>query len=200
MPPSIVINSASTVYVKFTGTLPNRFVVTDSYGEVEYFRHLDGRTPRIKFNLPDPGRYVGNTDLDIVKIVPIEIPDDLPVLPPAERDRWTLNPVIIYDENWTESPASNFTLDGVIMHGPAYAAMIRPIRIFIDLHEKGHYFYCTEEYCDLYAFVNFIRMGYNRSTAYYALSKVLHRTSQGIARMNAMMRSIIQTTGDFSPE
>lgn len=200
MQASIKISDPSTVYIKFTGTLPAIFVLTDDYDNVEYFRYLDGHTPRIKFNVPESGNYLGNTDFEIVKIVPIEIPGILPTLPPAERDRWTANPVIIYDENWTESPASNFTFDGVIMHGPAYAAMIKPIRIFIDLHEKGHYFYCTEEYCDLYALVNFLRMGYNRSTAYYALSKVLNRTSQGIARIDFLMKNIIQTTGEFSPQ
>lgn len=188
-----------TVYIHFSDALPNLFVLTNGRDEVEFFRRLDGHTPRIKFNMPDAGRFTGNTDFRVEKISPIEIPPFLPTLPPPERDRWIDNPEFIYDPEHTISPASNYTMDGVIVHGPAFMDFPRPIRVFIDLHELGHFFYCTEEYCDLYAFVNFLRMGYNRSTAYYALSDVLHRSSQGIDRVNKMMKSILDATGNFKP-
>lgn len=143
--------------------------------------------------------YTCNVPFAIVKIVPVEIPA-LPSLPPPERDRYKGEPTIVYDPNWLVSPASNFTDDNLIVHGPAWMAYIPPIRLFIDLHEVGHFFYKTEEYCDEYAFVNFMRMGYNRSTAYYALAKVLKRSPQAVGRIKTIFQTIQKTTGEFSPE
>lgn len=194
----IQISRPSTVYVAFTETLPHLFEVYMSNGIVEYFRHLDGMTPRIKFNLVIPDTYATNVPVQVIKIVAAEIPN-LPTLPPAERDRYVGDPEMIYDPNWTESPASNFTDDNIIVHGPGWKAQIPPIRLFIDLHEYGHFFYVTEEYCDLYALVNFLRMGYNRSTAFYALSKVLRTSPRNIARMKFIFDNIEKSTGAFSP-
>ena len=180
--------------------MPHTFVVRMSNGIVEYFRHMDGKTPRMKFNLVQPDAYTTSVPVEILKIVRAEIPQ-LPELPPAERDRHTgEEPEIIYDPNWTVSPASIFTDDNIIVHGPQWKEQIPPIRLFIDLHEMGHCFYMEEYKCDLYAFVNFLRMGYNRSTAFYALSKVLHATPQNIARLKNILVNIQNVSGAFSPE
>ena len=196
---SIVILSPSTVYISFTEEMPKLFLVCGSSGETEYFRYLDGKTPRMKFNLVVPDTYSCSAPFEIVKIVPVEIPP-MPSLPPPERNRYKGEPDIIYDPDWTESPASCFTDENVIIHGPAWAELIPPIRLFIDLHEVGHFFYKTEEYCDLFAFVNFMRMGYNRSTAYYSLSKVLRVSDQSIERIKSISKTIQKATGEFSAE
>jgi hypothetical protein len=197
--PIIEISKPSTVYLAFTGELPRLFIIWSAADCPEYFRYMDGHTPRIKFNLPVPGLYDGNVPYEIVKIVDIEIPK-LPVLPKANRDRLKREPTVIYDPNWTESTASNFTEDNIIIHGPNWKKLIPPIRLFIDLHEIGHYFYQEEENCDLYAFVNFLRMGYNRSTAYYALTSVLGRQPEAVNRIRTMFQNIQKTTGEFSPQ
>lgn len=196
---SIVIIFPSTVYVNFTAEMPKLFAVTGSGGVVEFFRYMDGKTPRIKFNLPISDTYSCNVPFAIVKIIPVEIPP-LPSLPPPERDRYKGDPQFVYDPSWTVSPASNFTEEGLIIHGPEWMKLIPPIRLFIDLHEVGHFFYKTEEYCDLYAFVNFMRMGYNKSTAYYALSKVLKASPGQVARLKTIFSTITKTDGEFSPE
>lgn len=193
------ITSPSTVYISFTGEMPKLFLVYSGNGVVEYFRYLDGRTPRMKFNLVETDDYTCNVPCDIIKIVPVEIPK-LPILPPAERDRYKGDPEIILDANWTVSPASNFTQDNVIVCGPAWMALIPPVRLFILLHEGGHFFYATEEYCDLFAFVSFMRMGYNKSTAFYTLSKVLRKSPQTIDRIKTLLQTIQTTDGPFSPE
>lgn len=179
--------------------MPHLLVVWGSNGVSEYFRHLDGKTPRIKFNLPVSDQYTCNVPFDIVKIVSVEIPP-LPSLPKANRDRLKGEPTIIYDENWNESTASNFTNDGIIVHGPNWKKLIPPIRLFIDLHEIGHFFYQEEENCDLYAFVNFMRLGYNRSTAYYALTSVLGRNPEALKRIKTIFQTIQKSTGSFSPQ
>lgn len=195
---NIVAPGACTVYIVFTSVMPKYFCISGKTG-VEYFRYLDGKTPRIKFNIPVPDTYTANVPVSVVKVTDIIVPD-LPTLPPAERDRMQGEPEIIYDPTWTVSPASNFTEENVIIHGPAWKALIPPIRLFIDLHEIGHFFYRTEEYCDLYAYVNFMRMGYNRSTAFYSLSNVLRRNEQSMNRLKSIFSTIEKTTGEFSPE
>lgn len=200
MQPNITVSSPQTIYVSFPAEMPKCFVVTGSNGIVEYFRYMDGKTPRMKFNLPVSDIYTTNVPVVVVKQVPVEIPANLPNLPPPERDRYNGEPVIVYDANWTTSPASNFTEENVIVHGPGWKALIPPVRLFIDLHEVGHFFYMQEEYCDLYAFVNFLRMGYNKSTAYYALSKVLRRSPQMMDRVRTLFQTIVKTDGEFSPE
>src|SRR5882757_11215038 len=132
---SITIKEPSTVYVSFPETMPKLFVLTSQNGIPEYFRYTDGKTPRIKFNVPIEGAYTTNVPIDVVKMESIEIPTNLPVLPDPQRDRLKGDPTIVYDETWTGSPASNFTQDGLIIHGPAWKSLIPPMRLFIDLHE-----------------------------------------------------------------
>lgn len=199
MQPSTVVNKASTVYVAFPREMPKLFVVFRDNGIVEYFRYMDGKTPRMKFNLPLPGNFFFNVPVQVLKIVDVEIPD-LPTLPPAERDRLKGEATIIYDPNWTDTPASNFTNEGIIVHGPGWKRLIPHVRFFIDLHEYGHFFYREEASCDLYAFVNFMRMGYNKSTAYYTLTKVLRRNPQSIDRIKKLFSTIVKSDGEFSPE
>lgn len=193
------VSSPSTVYISFTGEMPKLFLVYSGKGVVEYFRYLDGKTPRMKFNLVSTDDYTCNVPCEIIKIVPVEIPD-LPRLPPAERDRLKGEPDVVYDPSWTVSPASNFTNENTIVCGPAWAALIPPVRLFILLHEQGHFFYMTEEYCDLFAFVSFMRMGYNKSTAYYTLSKVLRKSPQTVARIKTLLQTIQTADGPFQPE
>lgn len=199
---NITIVYPSTVYIVFTAEMPKLFVVYAENGEVEYFRHMDGKTPRIKFNLPNRGVYYCSVPFDISKVVGVEIPP-LPILPPASRNRWKGQPTIVYDPDWTISPASIMTDENIIVHGPAWKAQTPSVGLFIDLHEMGHLFYVEEEYCDLYAFVNFMRMGYNRSTAYYALDKVLRVTPQNVERIKKMFQTVQKytrnTAGEFDP-
>lgn len=196
MQPSVSINIdfPSTVYIQFTGVMPKLFVLRDGSGDVHYFRYLNGSIPRIKFNMPIAGMYTTDNEIQVVKIVPIEIPDNLPTLPPAERDR--LKPVTFVFNPNLKFTASINTHTGIIEHGPKYMGLIKPVQIFIDEHEKGHMFYKTEEKCDLFALVNFIRMGYNESTAYYALSSVIKKSPEQMKRVKDMFNNLDKS---FSP-
>jgi hypothetical protein len=192
MPQNLRIDKPCTVYVRFRNPLPNLFTLTDEKGEYYFFRHLDGKTPRIKFNIPDPGIYTMNHPVDIVKITGIEIPDRLPTLPPAERSRYKGEPEIIIDEN-LDDMARNYTNENIIVFGKRWLALPWPIRLFIMLHEKWHFFYMTEEYCDLGALVDFLRMGYNRSTAFYALDHFLTNNALNRHRIKQLFNNIQRT-------
>jgi hypothetical protein len=157
-----------------------------------YFRYLDGKTPRIKFNVPDPGEYETNVPIEVVKTVPIEIPEKYPRLPPADRDRWKpvtewYNPEM---DKGTTTPIRIYTEPGIIEFGDRFLSYISPIKKFLKLHEYGHLFYSSEENCDMYALVNFIRMGYNQSTAYYALSHILSRSQTNVERLKTLLNNI----------
>lgn len=190
----------------------------DKFG-LYYFRHLQGKTPRIKFNLPHPGIYTSNCDFKIVKAVPIEIPVNLPDLP--EYDRNDIKDFTIIDNpNLKGSPARIFPKKGIIEKGRSLYKFPKPVRVFILLHEIGHFFYGVtkqdiekansmnekdglafinkkkfegERKCDLFALIKFLQMGYNRSTAFYSLKKVLCRSQENVNRIKALAAGI-QTT------
>jgi hypothetical protein len=186
------INKPSTIYIAFKGqSAPNFFAVLDSKGRVYYFRHLNGRTPRIKFNIPDPGEYHTSIPVELVKMVSIEIPTNLPKLPPPERDRFK-EPEIKVDPSLNDI-AIHYTNEGLIVCGRKWLEMPYPIRLFILLHEKAHFFYSTEQYCDRMALIDFLRLGYNRSTAFYALEKYLTRTPENEKRIQDLF-DFIQLT------
>jgi hypothetical protein len=157
-----------------------------------YFRYLDGKTPRIKFNIPDAGIYETNVPIEIVKIVPIEIPDHGAVLPPADRDRWKDCKMIYNPEmdKITSTPIRIFTEPGIIEYGPRFKSFIKPIQKFLIFHEWGHLFYSGEEDCDFYALVNFVRAGYNQSTGLYSLSHILKRSPGKITRLKSLLNNI----------
>ena len=186
----LVVNKPSTVYVQFADVMPRFFLVRNA-NEDYYFRYLDGKTPRIKFNIPDAGSYETNVPVNVVKIVPIEIPEHGPVLPKPDRDRWK-DITMVYNpdmDNVTTTPIRIYTATGVIEYGKRFLSFIGPIQKFLIEHEKGHFFYSKEEDCDFYALVNFVRMGYNQSTGLYSLSHILKRSPQAVQRVKSLLNN-----------
>jgi hypothetical protein len=193
----ISVNEPSTVYIHFTNGTPQTFKLYRN-GKLYYFRYLDGKVPRIKFNIPDVGNYTSETPFKVVKLAKIEVPDNLPKLPPAERDR--IKPSIVkHNPDLKNTPARIFTDTGLIETGEIFPSLPEPIQKFLLWHEKGHFFYRSEHLCDLYALVNYLRQGYPRSMAYYALIKVLKRSKQNMQRVDEMMKQITNSTGSFDP-
>lgn len=170
-----------TFYIRFKGELPRKFTLTDKNG-IYFERFLDGKTPRIKFNIPDVGSYKSSNSFDVTKVVDLEKPKLDFTLPPYERHR--LKDFIIVDNpRLTGTPARIFTEEGIVEKGRDFYRFSRPMRIFFLLHEVGHFYYKTEEFCDLFALVNFLQMGYNMSTAMYCLTNVLKRNEQNKKRV-----------------
>jgi hypothetical protein len=182
MQTEIKVNTPQTVYIKFLGNLPRKFTVYDSKGKLYFERYLDGKTPRIKFNIPNVGVYYTKNPIEIVKQVAIEIPSLSFSLPAFERNR-IRDFVIIDNPKLQGTPARVFTFDGIIEKGAAFNRYTNPMKVFFLLHEVGHFYYKTEEYCDLFALVHFLQMGYNMSTAMYCLTTVLRRNKQNQERV-----------------
>jgi hypothetical protein len=186
------VDNRCTVYISFTGTTPRKFELFNSDNELYYFRFLDGKTPRIKFNVLHPGTYTGNVSFDVVKIGPLEIPGTLPTLPPYERER-VKDFQIVFNPDLDGTPARIFTEIGLIEKGRKFYDYPKPIRVFFLLHELGHFYYKTEEYADLFALVHYLKMGYNRSMAYYSLSRVLKRSDANMKRLLSLATAIEKT-------
>lgn len=170
--------------------MPKLFLIFDNQGDVYYFRYLDGKTPRIKFNIPDAGLYKGNVPFEIIKATGIEIPKHFPRLSDADRDRWKRVKLVHNPNMNTTTPIRIFTESGIVEANNRFFNFIRPVRIFLFIHEKGHLFYSKEEDCDMYALVNFLRMGYNQSTAFFTLRNVLSRTDENIRRLKTLFNNI----------
>jgi hypothetical protein len=190
----INVKKPSTIYVKFpTGNLPKYFRVNDADGKLYFERFLNGKTPRIKFNIPFPVDTVYDivTPCTIVKMVDIEIPTLNIDLPPFERNR-VKDVQIIDNPQLNDTPARIFTYDGVIELGRKFYTFPKPMRVFFLWHEVAHLYYKTEEFCDLVAMVKFLEMGYNMSTAMYCLTNVLRRNKQNLKRIVYIYDNLIK--------
>jgi hypothetical protein len=182
------VNNPVTVYICFTNEMPRLFNLYDASGDKYYFRYLDGKTQRIKFNIPDPGIYKGE-NFEVIKFVSIEIPTSFPRLPAPDRDRLK-ETTIKFNPHLNDTPCRIFTETGIIETGHFFYSLPKPIRLFLLLHEKGHFFYKDESNCDLYALINFIKMGYSRNMAYYALTTILKRSQSETKRMKNLLQYI----------
>jgi hypothetical protein len=164
----------------------------DGRGKVYFFRYLDGKTPRIKINFPDPGVYTPDVPMNIVKTEPIELPDKWPVLPPAQRDR-VKELTVISNPSLTGTPLRVFTQTGIIEAAPVFYSYPLPMQVFLLEHERAHQFYVNEDYCDLFALVNYLRMGYNASMAYYTAFHILKRSQANVDRLKQLFNNIQKT-------
>lgn len=188
----VIVNKPSTVYIRFLHEVPKKFELSNENGELYYMRYLDGKTPRIKFNIIDNGEYTGNYAFEVVKISDIEIPENLPSLPTPERDR--IKPYkFVNNFSLVNTPARIFTGTGVIELSRQFYEYPKPIQEFIKLHEIGHFYYKTEEFCDLFALVNYLKSGGNRSMAFYSLSHVLKKTPNNLDRLKFLLHNIQKT-------
>lgn len=157
-----------------------------------YFeRFLNGKVPRIRFNVPNVGEYVIQNNAEVTKITPIKIPSLNIQMPPYERDR-VKDLVIVDNPSLKGTPARIFTMDGVIEKGRDIYSYPKPMRVFFLLHETAHLFYKTEKFCDLFALSHFLEMGYNMSTAMYCLTNVLKRNPQNVERVKFIYNNIMR--------
>lgn len=143
----------------------------DKFGRLWYFRP-QMKAGLFKFNQPYAGRFFcrGFTPVKIEPLSHIRYDIDLPKF---EREN---NPELKSIEAGLigHSPALVFAKQGrVIIDKEKFAKMPPPVRLFVLLHEMGHRHYTTEHYCDIFALKKFLEMGFNPSTAFLSLSRIL---------------------------
>lgn len=185
------VTNPETIYIKFNGELPKKFELRYKNGNLYFERFLNGKTPRIKFNIPNIGEYYSKNNFDIVKRNEIEIPVINIDLPKFERNR-IKDFTIIENKNLHNTPARVFTEEGIIEKGSKFSQYPKPMQVFFLLHEVGHFYYKTEQYCDLFALTHFLMMGYNMSTAMYCLTNVLRRNKENNERILFIYNHLIK--------
>lgn len=164
------------------GNISQHFIGTEN-GKITVFRNgtLHCEKPFNKgafyLNLPLPGHYsfsgfgfdVGNQTPLIKSILDISLPQ------PERVRKFGIND-IHYDNN-SNSPARIYSALGVIVLNPKFDTYANEIKLFILLHEVGHFYYKTEWKCDMYAAYHFINtFNCNPTQAFESLAGVLHDT------------------------
>lgn len=189
---SFKLDKKATIKATIPGGL-KLFLLRNERNDVYFFRYLQGNENVIKFNICHPGKYRANCSLSI-EILPLNIIEIKEQLPAYERNylagmekftlETTFNPSI-------KSPAWNYSKKGLIQFNPEWKQYPFPVRFFVLLHEIGHFFYETESKCDFFAAKKFLEMGYNPSTAYYSLTRVLNlNNSEAIKRINKLFNTL----------
>jgi hypothetical protein len=197
----MTITKPSTVFIRFVHELPLKFILSNEFGEVVYFRYLDGKTPRIKFNILDSGEYTSSTPFEVLKKEQLQKPFNLPELPEPERNRrkdfsvvdnYSLigTPARIYSQGYDGNSKPVIELSRNFYDHP------KAIQDFILEHEKGHLLYSTEEKADLYALVKCLEKGHNRSMCFYALSNILKKTPANMERLKSLLNNIQKTQSE----
>lgn len=168
-------NGKCTVTV-FFNQQPKILEVKDSAGNVYFFREIEGQKS-IKFNILKSDVFKLNCNAENIKISPLSITPLNIVLPTQDRNEMKQFK-IIFNPNLKGTPARNYFIKGIIEVGEIFKKQIYPIRVFILLHEVAHFYYEDEETADLFAAKKFVDMGFNNSTAFYALRNVLNFESK----------------------
>lgn len=154
---------------------PGILYVYDSAGKIYFFREIKGQE-RLKFNILKADTFTINAECHTIEILPLSIHPLKVVLPTP--DRQLMKPFkIVFNPSLTGTPARNFYNKGLVEVGQKYIDQPYPIRVFILLHEEGHFLYADEINADLYAAKKFVAWGFNNSSAFYALKNVLNMRS-----------------------
>lgn len=180
----ITIHRPYTVVV--TPTSPGRLVLHDRLTGKEYYFN-DEPTERTIINIPHVGEYHFETDVTLNGIYKIQTPARLPKLDRPTRSRYKQYSISIED---SPDIAAIDTRSGEMIFSKQFNSLPVQIQEFLIKHEEGHFFYVSEDSCDLYALVSCLRMGNNASMCFYAMANVLHSTPANIDRLSKLLDNI----------
>jgi hypothetical protein len=130
--------------------------IYDQHGKPFYFFTLPEIQRHVKFNLPKGKYFTQNT---LSEVNPVKY--DLPKLPARER----YSKVEVFPITISENPnkcSINFTKK-IIIIDPELTKLPAFILYYILEHERGHFYYETEKYADLFAAYQMLKNGFNPS-------------------------------------
>jgi hypothetical protein len=178
----------------YTITLANPasvFSLLDSTGAIYHIREMPHGTRKLSVNIVKPDNYISNCDYFITKKEALKSGgDDIDF---ADVERFRLRPIkVVHNPYLQGTPARIFTMrnPAIIEVGDKFFTYPKQVRLFILLHEFGHLFYKTEWKVDRFALWAFLKMGYNKSQAFYALSKTLSDSEQSTDRIKRLFNSL----------
>jgi hypothetical protein len=141
-----------------------------------------------KFNLPYANNYIfSGVPLEIQDIKPLQKVIKTIELPTPDRDKPFGIKDIVYNNDST-SPARIFTNEQIICVNKKFFDYPIEVRMFILLHEVGHFFYTEEWKCDTFAAYHFLDMGFNPSQAFESLAGVLHEGKRNDERIENIFK------------
>ena len=186
------INGKLTAVITKNSGFPVYVYCTNQQGEVYYFRHLKEGVKTLKINFAKGGIYEFNTSFDSVEKKPLEIMDFNGSLPAIERNRERAVRMVKNLE-LKGTPARIYSQLGIIETGDRFEGLPIPCKVFILLHEYGHFFYKTEYKTDLFALYWFNKLGYNLSNAQYTLINILtKKTPESEHRIKNLFQTIFK--------
>jgi hypothetical protein len=180
---------------KYVITLPSKGGVITVYcsdGDIYHSRDLPEGTNKVNVNILKPDYYTTDKYCTFQKCGEVVSEGEGIELPEAERFRLK-DITVSYNPYLNGTPARIFTTrqPALIEVGPKFYTLPKQIRLFVLLHEYGHLFYATEWKVDRFAVKMFLQMGYNKSQALYAVSKVLNiENEENRDRINRMFNTL----------
>jgi hypothetical protein len=122
------------------------------------------------------------------QIAPIEYPkiklpsyDKIPVLTEIKNKT--------YVPDW-HSPASINCKTGQMIYNSKFKSYSIAKQLFIVAHEKGHFYYNTEKFCDLFATVSILKLGFGLSQCLEVLRNTLNEGVQKKERYDYVYKMI----------
>lgn len=157
----------------------------DRDGKIYYERRFARPVEEFIVNFPDTGNYQYNAPLLSYKRLPLQQFKKITKLPKRERAYNPDKTTIIVDDRMVAggTPAKIYPARGVIHVSPEFLKLPKYQQEFILEHERGHMWYQTEEYCDIFAAKRMLDRGYNESSCVYALTRVLKRSPDNVKRI-----------------
>lgn len=145
-----------------------------------------------KVNIPELGHYYFSDSPTLIK--PIEYNKKDIQLPKKERNDTTPFDfdLIIKREDIGKSPARIFRQYGIIETGDNFENMNVQERMFILLHEIGHFYYQTESKCDTFAAKYYLLLGYNPSQAVNCLIKTFTKNGAITTEQEQRINNLIE--------
>lgn len=144
--------------------------IYDGQGRLFYFFDMKPGRHDLHFNLP-PGVYTTNNNVRRGSVRKYKLPS----LPKKER---SYTPPRELKISYANNP-NKATIDvtrGTVVLDYSIQNLSRPQKVYILYHEKGHHFYATEHYCDLYAMRQMLRDGFNPSQIARSIAGALGNT------------------------
>ncbi len=185
------IEKPCTIVCKFSNSDESDIWKVSNMDRVFHYREFKEPPIEAKISFPRIGKYYSNKEIESIKTFPLETFDIISVMPKTERD---YNPENIYVEkvqDLANTPARTWAKEGYIQAGSVLDTYPSQWAFFILLHELGHQKYFTEWKTDLFALYQFLKLGYNESQAFYALSKILNRKPDNIERIKNLYNVIV---------
>ena len=120
------------------------------------------------FNLPK-GTFTSDVEIEEIKPLTYSMPAK------RKRERFNIKPPkkinVVFGDN--PNKASIHLEKGLVLLDNKFKDSPEVLIKYIVLHEKGHYYYTTEEFCDEYAGEKLLEEGYNKSQVLWASKQSL---------------------------